>query len=355
MRNPIVEGSPKMDGSHASLKDRLPLPVYAPIVPTGGREVFSANDMHFDVRQFDKYKSPLIQSWHQVIVHHNGRFSQSEILDILFETIAPNEMYPCYYKPESKDDSFFVRDCFDALEIIFDKKLRFKTPNGDPLKLTLKMQVCDIKENHVDPTSVIQSIVNSGYDIMNRSLNLDRFEENDLLENVICRISVPRTLSTILTYAGRRYSSNVVKLSLAYNGLKSTRGMHSIIWMKGLKEVDLSNNNIEDVKQIESIPKGTITGIWLEGNPLCLNYTGPNTYIAAVKEIIPALEKLVSVPYAKYKTKDVYTLGEREIICLRLLIIFSVLLMSLLLGWSRYNRTIGYGYQAKLPMHIRRF
>lgn len=262
---------------------------------TGGKDVFSANDVHFDVRLFDKYKSTAIQSWHQVIVHHNGRFSQQQILDILFEAIAPNEMYPCYYKPESAIDSFYVRDCFDALETLFDKKMRLKAPSGEQLNLTLKMHVSDIKENHVDPTSLIQSIVNSGYDIMNYSLNLNRFEENELLENVICRISVPRTLSTILTFAGRRYSNNVVKLSLAYNGLKSTRGMHSIIWMKGLKEVDLSNNKIEDVKQIESIPKGTITSLWLEGNPLCMSYTGPNSYITAVKEIIPALEKLVGV------------------------------------------------------------
>lgn len=289
----MTEKKAKTIGNWSS-KGRLPPADYAPIISTGGKDVFSATDMHFDVRQFDKYKSPVIQSWHQLIVHHNGRFSQSQILDILFETIAPNEMYPCYYKPESVNDSFYVRDCFDALEILYDKKFRLKTPNGDPLTLTLKMHVSDIKENQVDPTSLIQSIVNSGYDIMNYTLNLDRFEENELLENVICRISVPRTLSTILTYAGRRYSNNVVRLSLAYNGLKSTRGMHSIIWMKGLKEIDLSNNKIEEVKQIESVPKGTITSLWLAGNPLCLKYSGPISYIAAIKEVIPALEKLVS-------------------------------------------------------------
>lgn len=251
--------------------------------------------MHFDVRQFDKYKSSAIQSWHQVIVHHRGQFSQLQILDTIFEAIAPHDMYPCYYKAESVNDSFYVRDCFEALESLFDKRMKLKTSNGEVLTLTIKMQVSDIKENHIDPNSLIHSVVNSGYDIMNHTLNLDHFEENDLLEHVICRISVPRTLSSVLTYAGRRYSNNVVKLSLAYNGLKSTRGMHSIIWMKGLKAVDLSNNKIDDVKLIETIPKGTITSIWLEGNPLCLKYPGPNAYIAAVKKEIPAIEQLVGI------------------------------------------------------------
>lgn len=66
------------------------------------------------------------------------------------------------------------------------------------------------------------------------------------------------------------------------------------IRMKSLKEVDLRNNKIEDIKQIESIPKGTITALWLEGNPLCLNYSNPNSYIVAVKEIIPSLTMLVN-------------------------------------------------------------
>lgn len=270
-------------------------PMDAAIVVTNTKDVFSASDLQFDVRKFDCFKSPVIQSWHQVIVHHNGKFSQAQILDLLFETIAPNDMFPCYYKPESQNDSFFVRDCFDALEVLFDKKLRIKTPTGDPLTITLKMRVSDIKEDHLDPTSLIQTVVNMGYDIMNCSLILDRFGEHDLLSNVICRISVPRTLSTILTFAGRRYGNNVEKLSLSYNGLKSTRGMHPIIWMKSLKEVDLSNNNIEEVKLIDSIPKGSLNSLRLEGNPLCLKYSNPNAYIAAVKNIIPGLLKLVCI------------------------------------------------------------
>lgn len=199
------------------------------------------------------------------------------------------------------------------------------------------MRVSDIKENHLDPTRMIQSVVNAGYDIMNCTLNLERIEQNALLENIICRISVPRILCNILTYAGRRYSNNVEKLSLAYNGLKSTRGMHPILWMKSLKEVDLSNNKIEDVKQIESIPKGTITALWLEGNPLCLNYVGANSYITAVKDIIPALVKLVSIWID-------CTIQNQFLIWIKMLQIC----VWWLLGWSRYYDFTSAANQTKL-------
>lgn len=269
--------------------------VTIPIEVTNPKEVFNAQDLLFDIRKLDSYKTPLVRCWHQVIIYHNGKVSQSDILDTLYDTIAPNEMYPCYYKPGSTFDAFFVRDCYEALEILFEKKLRMKTAAGDNLTITLRMNVSEIKEKHLDPIERIHTAINTGYDIINQILNLDRFEENELFSDIICRISVPRTLSTILTYAGRRYTNNVEKLNLAYNGLKSTRGMHPTIWMKSLKEVNLSNNKIEDIKQIESIPKGTITSLWLEGNPFCLNYSNARSYIAAVKEIIPSLEKLVSI------------------------------------------------------------
>lgn len=53
---------------------------------------------------------------------------------------------------------FFKRNIFSQLEVLFDKKLRLKTPTGDPLTLTLKMRVSDIKENQLDPSTLMQSV-----------------------------------------------------------------------------------------------------------------------------------------------------------------------------------------------------
>lgn len=129
------ESTAKPVNTLPTLKDQL---YNAPIEVTNTKDVFSAQDLLFDIRKLDAYKTPVVQSWHQVVVHHNGKVSQAEILDTLFEAIAPNEMYPCYYKTSAIFDSFFVRECFDALEALFDKKLRLKTASGDNLTLTLR-------------------------------------------------------------------------------------------------------------------------------------------------------------------------------------------------------------------------
>lgn len=266
-----------------------------PITITNNNDIYKATDADFDVRKFEKFKNPMKNSWHQVIIVHGGKYSQAEILDAFFDSIAPNDCMPCYYNPQERNDSFFVRDCYDALEALYYKKLTIPIAGNAKINVALKMSVAEIIDSHLDPLKTVQSIVNMNYDEANQILNLDRFGENNLLENIICRMCTPRTLTNILTYAARKYGSNIIELRLGYNGLKSARGMHPMLWMKGLKEVNLSNNKIEEVKMIEPMPKGTITSLWLEGNPLCLKYSTPNSYITAIKEILPKLENLVSV------------------------------------------------------------
>lgn len=268
---------------------------FTPIEITNHLEIYKSTDAEHDLKKFEKYKHPPYSAfWHQVIIYHNGKFSQAEILDALFDAIAPSDFLPCYYKPYTVYDAFFVRDCYEALEALYFKKLKIPTATNLLLQVSFKMCVAKILPTHLDPLKVVHSACDANYDNSNQTLDLSRFGENDLLENIICRISVPRTLTNILTYASRKYGSNVLKLDLGYNGLKSARGMHSLIWMKGLKEMDLSNNKIDEIKMMEPMPKGTVTSLWLEGNPLCLKFISPNAYVAAVKEYLPNLELLVS-------------------------------------------------------------
>lgn len=237
--------------------------------------------------------------WHQVIVHHNGKYSPSEIIDSIFDLISPNDFYPCYYKVESEQDSFFVRDCFDQLEKLYVKHLKLKMLDGWEILVTLKMNVANFKQGQLNPIEIIQKEINKRYNTLNKSLDLSKFAESDVFKNIICRLSNPRTITQVLSQASRRFMNNVESLRLEYNGIKSTRGMHPLIWMKGLKQIYLSNNKIENVKDMESMPKDSVTELWIEGNPLCLKYALPDNYIIDVKELFPNIEQLVMVSVEK--------------------------------------------------------
>lgn len=260
---------------------------------TNHNELLSYKDTEHNVRNFQKYKVAQ-NHWHQVIVMHNGKYSQIELLDAIYEAIAPNDILPCYYKSDATYDSFFVRDAYDALELLYEKKLVLRTERVARLEIVVKMCAAPVKDNHINPTKIIESTIIERFDAAEKTLDLSRFVYSEAMLDVICRMSVPRTLTTILTFVSRKYGLLVERVLLNDNDLQSARGMHPMLWMKNLKEVDLSNNKIDDIKQIEAIPKSTITAIWLQGNPLCLSYSNPTAYIAAVKDIIKNLEKLVS-------------------------------------------------------------
>lgn len=274
----------------------MPTPMrnqHGPIEITNHNDIYSYKDIEHNARKFEKYKTSQNQ-WHQVIIMHNGKYSQIEILDAIYETIAPSDILPCYYKPDSTHDSFFVRDCYEPIEALYDKKLLLQMSNGPPLEIILKMCAAPVKETHINPTKSIESTVIERFDADSKTLNLEKFTYGESMRDVMCRLSVPRTLIKVLTFASRKYGLLIETLKLGYNDLENAHGTHPIIWMKHLKELDLSNNKIDAIKTLDSLPKTTITSILLQGNPLCRSYVNPAAYVAAVKDAMKNMEKLVS-------------------------------------------------------------
>lgn len=276
---------------------KKPCPIEA--IPGGG-DVYRSTDSDHSITRFSKYKG--CDMWHQVILHHEGKYEMSEMVEALFELLAPNDFYPCYYRTEAIKDTFYVRNSYDQLELLFTKKLQVPMPNKQMLHISLKMKAAAIQKEHANPTELIQSQISICFNLMNKALDLSHFASNQKLDEIVLHMSVPRILTNILSYASRKHSTNVEVLRLNGNGLKSARGMHPIIWMKSLKEIDLRDNCIESLSDLCAIPKATIIEMWLGGNPLCSNYSAPNAYVNAVKEIIPTLVKLDGQDLSQYST-----------------------------------------------------
>lgn len=160
------------------------------------------------------------------------------------------------------------------------------------IPLILQMHVADGKATDILPTALIQDHIVERFNAANNALDLSRFDDSEKLSDFVCRLSVPRVLTNILSFAAKKFATNVETLNLSGNNLKSVRGMHSLIWMKGLKELDLSENQIASVNDIVAIPKASITELWLHGNPICDSYQNGFAYATAIKEILPNLERL---------------------------------------------------------------
>lgn len=206
-----------------------------------------------------------------------------------------NDFYPCYYRCGDTCDTFFARECYEPMELLYQKRLQLKFPGrNDVANITLKMNVAEFKPGQIQPNVLILDQINKRFELGLKRLDLSNFENSPGFEDLVCRLSNPRTFSIVISQASRRFLSNVELLKLNDNGIRSARGTHSLVWMKALQEINMSNNNISDVTALESIPKGSYTDIWLQGNPFCSKYGKGHEYFEAIKEIIPSLEKLVS-------------------------------------------------------------
>lgn len=273
---------------HSTQKSMTKKP--CPIEAMVGGDVYRSTDNDHSITRFSKYKA--CDMWHQVTLHHDGKYEMFAMIDALFELLAPSDFYPCYYRTDTNKDTFYVRNSYDQLEMLFTKKLQVPMPDKSTLYISLKMKAAPIQKEHVNPTELIHTQISICFNLMNKALDLSHFASKHKFDEIVLRMSVPRILTNILSFASRKHSTNVEVLKLNGNGLKSARGMHPIIWMKSLKEIDLRDNCIENTTDLTAIPKATIVEMWLEGNPLCAKYSGPNAYINAAKEIIPNLTKL---------------------------------------------------------------
>lgn len=261
-------------------------------------EIFLYSDNKLSATFVQKYKTS--EMWHLITVFHNGKYSKNQIIDSFFELLSPNEFYPCYYQSTPMSDTFFVRKCPEQIDNIMLNSLKLKISEENYINLSLKMQAAEYESHHVDPLKVFHELIVDRFSLAKKSLDLSKLDQDEKCLDFICNLSVPRVLTNILSLSSRRYGMNVVRLNLSGNGLKSARGMHPLLWMKGLQEIDLSNNKIIDISDLASMPKGTITSLWLKGNPVCSSFSSAGTYVAAAKEVLPNLIQIDGKDMEKY-------------------------------------------------------
>lgn len=184
--------------------------------------------------------------WHQVLINHNGKYAKNELLFAIFNSLMSHELYPCYYQTGEKRDSFFIRNCFEQMEVLLkNEKLKIQMPfSNDRITLTYRMNVANFKREQIDAAICIQNAIESSFNLTDKVLNLERFSSKPELVHIELLLYVPQMLSNILIKGARSFLLNIETLILRDNGIESSKGMHPLTFMKGLKSIDLSKNKV---------------------------------------------------------------------------------------------------------------
>ncbi|XP_070070517.1 nuclear RNA export factor 2 [Drosophila takahashii] len=237
--------------------------------------------------------------WHAFMIPDPQHEFEKEVLfDFFFIKLDPSltEFYPCYYKYIKTDHVFLVRNCFDQIEHLVNKcNLELDLPTDRIFRYHLRMNVSTYKQHHLDPEKCIQKAVSLCFVPQNRLLNLERFQFNESLQDVVVSLSSAKILSYVLSVASRQFMATCSEIRLCRNKILHVDKVNVLTQMGCLRAVDLSHNwllNLDSIKFLGNLP---LKSLVLHGNQLCRNYSLPSEYVQAVKEVFPQLTTLDGV------------------------------------------------------------
>ncbi|KAF5294243.1 hypothetical protein FQR65_LT10829 [Abscondita terminalis] len=247
--------------------------------------------------------------WHKVVVQNIPNLSRDFVLKTILDYVHPLDFIPVCYTVEHKNASFFARNCKLAIEKLCTQNL--VVPNSQNVnqpvskwhskfsfylhfylkfKLLIILAFCTTSELVVNVQENIASVLTKKYNPVTKTLNLDSFHKDpDLTE--FCLLSQPKILYFVL-YLSKPFQ--IQNLRLTNNDIQLLSPIESIWGMKSLTMLDLRNNMIEKISELNILKSMQITELYLDGNPLCDLYD-EYTYVQAVKEVCPKIEKLDGV------------------------------------------------------------
>lgn len=231
-------------------------------------------------------------AWHRIKIIHGGKYDKEFVLKSILTAVEPADLLPVRYQPTGVDDTCFIaRNCGPAIEKLCKSNLIIKVPNNDPLILVITLGFASIEDLRVPIQPMLLSSVTKRYDADKKSLNLKNFHRHeDIAKQFYCPLSQTRTFGHVL-----RLTKSAVApfehLNLQNNDLTCLAALECP-HLSSLKSLDLRNNNLLGMETLTPIRSFQITELWLDGNPLCENYSSAEQYIESAKKYCPHLLKL---------------------------------------------------------------
>ncbi|KAK9703450.1 Nuclear transport factor 2 (NTF2) domain [Popillia japonica] len=249
------------------------------------------NQFNLNTGTLNKFKSLLYYNsyWHQVIVENVEDLDRDAVLRTLMKFCQPLHFIPVHYNSSNNIATFLLKNCGAAIQKLCTNNLVIMNPfnKEKPFKISLKLCYANSNDLKINIQINLTNILNKRFNSETGVLNLDNFARDPALEEY-CALSQPKLFFYILHLAK---STQFKQLKLSNNDIESLQSVEALEGVKNPISIDLRNNNIKDIAEIQNLKNLHVSELWLDGNPICDNYT-EITYGKAMKEILTKLEKL---------------------------------------------------------------
>lgn len=244
-----------------------------------------------------------INVWHKFIIYNVAPEDKGTVLDNLIRACAPVFFIPVLYKMESHDKATFLTFCRStSIQKLVNQKLQMKLVSGRVVNYDIILAFLAFKDMQVNPQKIITNAIKIRFSretAIKKIFNLENFTNDPMLGSVYCPIHIPTVFDTILAFArgilGPNQNRDIkipIRELIMRNNRMDSLAFHEKVFGFHLTKLDVRNNLLADMSQLRPFSEYKITELWLDGNPLCKNYTKIKDYIEAAKNIFPTLQQL---------------------------------------------------------------
>ncbi|KAG7197116.1 hypothetical protein KM043_007207 [Ampulex compressa] len=232
--------------------------------------------------------------WHKIKILGGARYDKDYVLKSILNAVEPADLIPVKYQISEEDSFFIAKNCGAALDKLCQASLIIKNTEGDPLILVITLGFASIHDLKVNIQPMLLSALTRRYDPNKKTLNLQSFhKDSDVDKIVYCPLSRWKAFSHVLKLA-KNAISTFECLNVQGNELTNISAIEHCT-LSFIKHLDLRYNNLLNMETLNPLKQLTITRLWLDGNPLCENYSSPKQYIESARRYCPCLNQLDGV------------------------------------------------------------
>lgn len=233
-------------------------------------------------------------TWHKVRIVRGGQYDKETVLKAILRAVEPIDLIPVKYQVCGEDAFFIARNCGPALDKLCKTSLIVKNGDNDPLILVITLGFASIHDLKVNIQPLLLTALTKRYDPNQKTLNLENFHTDpDIAKIVYCPLSQLRTSNHVLKLA-KTAIATFEHLDLRRNELFNISAIENSN-LTAVKYLDLRHNSLLNMSALASLKNLKITRLWLDGNPLCENYSAAKQYIESAKKYCPHLRELDGV------------------------------------------------------------
>lgn len=232
--------------------------------------------------------------WHKIKIVKGTQYDKETVLKAILNAIEPAELIPVKYQANGEDTFFLARNCAHALDKLCKTNLIIKNPEGGPLILIITLGFTSIHDLKINLQPLLLTALTKKYDPNKRTLDLEQFHKDpDMSKTVYCPLSQQRTFNHVLKLT-KTAIATVEYLNLQKNELFNLTPIETSS-LTSIKYLDLRYNNLIAMDTLTPLKNLCIVKLWLDGNPLCENYSSSKQYIESAIRYCPNLIQLDGV------------------------------------------------------------